>query len=85
MRKVAFVPAAFDDFIQWSTTDKKTYLKIVDLIKDIQRDPFRGLGKPKVLKHDLKGMRSRRITDIHRLVYEVTEEEVVIISCKFHY
>ena len=44
MRKVAFVPAAFEDFIQWSNTDKKTYSKIVDLIKDIQRDPFKGLG-----------------------------------------
>ena len=85
MRKVAFVPAAFEDFIQWSNTDKKTYSKIVDLIKDIQRDPFKGLGKPEILKHDLNGMWSRRITNIHRLVYEVTGEEVVIISCKFHY
>lgn len=85
MRKVAFVPAAFEDFTQWSTNDKKIYTKIVDLIKDIQRDPFKGLGKPEVLRHDLKGLWSRRITDIHRLVYEVKEEEVVIISCKFHY
>ncbi len=54
MRKVAFVPAAFDDFTQWSTTDKKIYLKIVNLIRDVLRDPFKGVGKPEVLKHDLK-------------------------------
>ena len=85
MRRVAFVPAAFEDFTQWSRTDKKIYSRVVNLIKDIERDPFKGLGKPEILKHDLKGLWSRRITDIHRLVYEVTEVEIVIISCKFHY
>lgn len=54
MRKVAFVPAAFEDFTQWSTVDKKIYSRIVDLIKDIQRDPFNGIGKPEALKHDLR-------------------------------
>ncbi len=85
MRRIAFVPAAFEDFNEWSTIDKKIYSKIVDLIRDIQREPFKGLGKPEVLKHELKGLWSRRITDIHRLVYDITEEEIVIISCKFHY
>ncbi len=56
MRKVAFVPAAIEDFTQWSTVDKKIYSRIVDLIKDIQRDPFNGIGKPEALKHDLRGL-----------------------------
>ena len=85
MRRIAFVPAAFEDFTQWSIADKKIYSRIIDLIKYIQRDPFKGLGKPEILKHDLKGLWSRRITDIHRLVYEITDEEIVIIPCKFHY
>ncbi|MGD8793483.1 MAG: Txe/YoeB family addiction module toxin [Anaerolineae bacterium] len=58
---------------------------MVKLIRDIDRDPFVGLGKPEPLKHDLAGLWSRRITDEHRLVYKVTEEEIVIISCRFHY
>nr|WP_293088010.1 Txe/YoeB family addiction module toxin [Okeania sp. SIO3B5] len=61
------------------------YIKIVNLIKDIQRDPFSGLGKPEALKYDLSGLWSRRITQEHRLVYSVYDEEIVIISCKFHY
>ena len=64
---------------------KKVYAKIVSLIKDVQRDPFSGLGKPEALKHELSGLWSRRITKEHRLVYSVSDEEIVIISCKFHY
>lgn len=64
---------------------QKIYAKIINLIKDIQRDPFSGLGKPEALKHDLSGLWSRRITKEHRLVYHISEEEVVIVSCKFHY
>ncbi len=85
MRKVAFLTRSFDQFNQWAIEDKKNYLKIVTLIKDIQRDPFSGLGKPEALKHDLSGLWSRRITLEHRLVYSVTDEEIVIVSCKFHY
>ncbi|NEO57483.1 MAG: Txe/YoeB family addiction module toxin [Okeania sp. SIO3B5] len=66
-------------------TNAKIYIKIVNLIKDIQRDPFSGLGKPEALKYDLSGLWSRRITQEHRLVYSVYDEEIVIISCKFHY
>ncbi len=85
MRKVAFLTRSFDEFNQWAIKDKKIYAKIVNLIKDIQRDPFSGLGKPEALKHDLSGLWSRRITKEHRLVYRVSEEEIVIVSCKFHY
>ncbi|WP_269321701.1 Txe/YoeB family addiction module toxin [Planktothrix paucivesiculata] len=82
---MAFIPRSFDEFNQWAMEDKKIYTKIVTLIKDIQRDPFSGLGKPEALKHDLSGLWSRRITQEHRLVYNVTDEEIVIVSCKFHY
>ena len=85
MRKVAFLTRSFDEFNQWAVEDKKIYRKIVTLIKEIQRDPFSGLGKPEALKHDLSGLWSRRITKEHRLVYSVSEEEIVIVSCKFHY
>ncbi len=85
MRKVAFLPKAFEHFSAWTTLDKKIYSRIVELIKDIQRTPFSGIGKPEPLKHELKGLWSRRITDEHRLVYKVSDDEVVIISCKFHY
>ncbi|NJO17007.1 MAG: Txe/YoeB family addiction module toxin [Thioploca sp.] len=85
MRKVAFLPVAFEDFTQWTRENKKIYTKIIELIKYIQRDPFSGIGKPEPLKHQLTGLWSRRITDEHRLIYQVTDDEIIIVSCKFHY
>ena len=76
---------AFAAFYEWTVHDKKIAKKIMDLVKDIQRTPFTGLGKPEPLKHDLSGFWSRRITDEHRLVYKVEKEEIIIASCKFHY
>lgn len=85
MRKIAFLTRSFDEFNQWAKEDKKIYSKIVTIIKDLQRDPFSGLGKPEPLKHNLSGLWSRRINQKHRLVYRISDEEIVIISCKFHY
>ena len=85
MRKIAFLPDAFDDFHEWALNDRKTYQKIVEMIKDVARQPSSGLGKPEPLKNNLKGLWSRRITQEHRLVYKVMEEEIVIVSCKFYY
>ncbi|MCB0137715.1 MAG: Txe/YoeB family addiction module toxin [Caldilineaceae bacterium] len=85
MRRIAFLPEAFADFTDWATTDRKTHAKIVSLVRDIQRDPFAGLGKPEPLKHELAGLWSRRITEEHRLVYRVTDDDIVIISCRYHY
>ncbi len=85
MRNTAFVPKALEDFIAWANENKKIHARIADLLKDIQRNPFSGIGKPESLKHDLKGLWSRRINDEHRLVYEVKDKEVIIHSCRFHY
>ncbi|MGB8699086.1 MAG: Txe/YoeB family addiction module toxin [Thermosynechococcaceae cyanobacterium] len=84
-RRISFEASAFDDFSQWAALDKKTYQKIVTLIKDINRSPFAGLGKPEALKHEYSGYWSRRINDEHRLVYKVTDRDIIIVACKYHY
>jgi toxin YoeB len=85
MKKIIFEGNAFQDFTEWATVDKKLYKRIIDLIKDINRQPFSGLGKPEPLKHELKGYWSRRINDVHRLVYKVSDDAITIASCKYHY
>jgi toxin YoeB len=78
---------AWDDYLYWQQTDQKVLQAINDLIKDIRRDPFKGLGKPEPLKHNLSGWWSRRITREHRLVYRVSgqnAEFVEIIQCRYH-
>ena len=84
-RNVAFDPLAWEEFAWWQTKDGKTQKKIFELIKDIQRNPFEGLGKPEPLKYNNQGYWSRRIDKVNRLVYKVTDETVIIISCKHHY
>lgn len=84
-RKIVFESSAFTDFNDWAKLDKKLQRKIIELIKDIDRHPFQGLGKPEALKHDLSGYWSRRINQEHRLVYKVTNNEIIILSCKYHY
>ena len=82
---ISFEENAFNDFNQWLVTDKKLQKRIVNLIKDICRNPFQGLGKPEALKYELQGYWSRRINDEHRLVYKIENERLIIISCKYHY
>lgn len=84
-RKIVFESSAFADFNDWAKLDRKLHKKIIELIKDIDRNPFKGLGKPEALKHDLTGYWSRRINSEHRLVYKITNEEIIILSCKYHY
>ena len=84
-KKVVFESSAFNDFNNWAKLDKKIYRKIVALIKDIDRSPFTGLGKPEALKYDLSGYWSRRIDNEHRLIYQVTNESIIIVACKYHY
>jgi toxin YoeB len=82
---LTFTQDSWDDYLYWNKTDKQIVKKINNLIKDIKRTPFEGLGKPEPLKHQLSGCWSRRITDEHRLVYEISEYGLVIISCRYHY
>ena len=76
---------AWDDYLEWQQHDKKIVKKINELLKDIERHPFEGLGKPEPLKGNLSGYWSRHITDEHRLVYEVKENSLYIAQCKYHY
>jgi len=85
VRNVEFIPKAFKEYQDWIKTDRKTALRIGDLIKDILRNPFDGLGKPEPLKHQFKGAWSRRIDQEHRLVYLINDASIVVISCYSHY
>ena len=76
---------SWEDYVSWQSNDKKILKKINSLIKDIKRHPFEGIGKPEPLKHELAGCWSRRITNEHRLVYEVADGKIYIVSCKYHY
>ena len=76
---------AWDDYLYWQVTDKKTLKRINALIRDIERRPFDGLGKPEPLKHQWTGYGSRRIDREHRLVYKVTDDAIVIVQCRYHY
>jgi toxin YoeB len=83
--KIIFSKNAWEDYTSWLNQDRKMLRKINDLIKDIQRTPFSGKGKPEPLKYDLAGLWSRRIDREHRLVYRVQDKELYIYACKFHY
>lgn len=82
---IVFVPDAWDDYVYWQGQDKKTLKRINVLIQATCRTPFEGIGKPEPLKENLTGYWSRRIADDHRLVYRVTDTEIVIIACRYHY
>ncbi len=80
-----FSDKAWEEYMYWQNTDKQILKKINQLIKDIKREPFDGIGKPEPLKYELSGFWSRRISDEHRLVYEVSQNCIAIVSCRFHY
>jgi toxin YoeB len=83
--RIVFSKNAWEDYTSWLQIDKRMLKKINDLIKDIQRNPHSGIGKPEPLKYDLAGYWSRRIDQEHRLVYQVIDNDIRIISCKYHY
>ena len=76
---------ALKEYVDWQSKDKKIIKKINEIIKDIQRNGNEGIGKAEALKHELSGYWSRRITDKHRFIYKLTENEVIIIACANHY
>jgi toxin YoeB len=85
MLNLKFTLESWESYVYWQTQDKKTLKRINDLIKDAQRNPFEGIGKPEALRYSLSGFWSRRIDETNRLVYEVRDEELIIISCRYHY
>jgi toxin YoeB len=82
---LAFHPQAWEDYLHWQKEDRMILKKINQLIRDIQRDQFDGIGKPEALKNDLSGFWSRRITDEHRIVYRIEGDELIIAQCRGHY
>lgn len=84
MKKIWF-DEAWEDYTYWQTQDKKTLKRINMLLKDIERGNFDGIGKPEPLKGDMSGFWSRRIDDMHRLVYRIRGDVMEIVSCKGHY
>ena len=83
--KIVFLTNGWDDYLYWQKQDKKVLKKVNELIRNCQRTPFSGLGKPEALKNDLSGWWSRRITQEHRLVYRVEKEMLYIAQCRKHY
>lgn len=83
--KIVFSKNAWEDYTSWLSEDKNILKKINELIKDIQRTPFEGKGKPEPLKYDLAGFWSRRIDREHRLVYQVSGNDILIYSCRYYY
>ena len=84
MNKI-FSDIAWEQYQYWIITDKKILKKINELIRDIERNGNEGIGKPEPLKNELSGFWSRRITDVHRLIYSIDEEKIYIAKCKGHY
>jgi toxin YoeB len=85
VRDLEFDPAAIEDLAWWVRQDRRKALRIIELVQDIQRDPFSGKGKPEPLKHELAGCWSRRIDEEHRLVYQIKDDRVRILACRYHY
>ena len=83
--KVQFDPDAWADYLFWQKTDKQILKRVNGLIKECQRTPFSGIGKPEPLKGDFSGYWSRRITKEHRLVYGVSKDRIEILQCRYHY
>ena len=83
--KLLWTEDAWEDYCRWQKEDKKTIKRINSLIKDIQRSPVDGIGKPEQLKENLSGLWSRRIDDVNRIVYRITEDAIEILAVKNHY
>jgi len=82
---LAWTKESWSDYLYWQTQDKKTLKRINKLISDTQRSPYMGIGKPEPLKENLSGLWSRRIDESNRLVYAIDDNQLTIISCRYHY
>jgi len=82
---LSWAEKAWEDYLFWQKTDKKVLKRINLLLKDIKRQPLEGLGDPEPLKHNWSGYWSRRIDREHRLVYQVSNESIIVVQCRYHY
>jgi toxin YoeB len=85
VRQLVFHAQGWEDFSYWTLNDRAMTKRVLRLITELLRDPFSGIGKPEPLKHALPGAWSRRINDEHRLVYLVTDKEIIILQARYHY
>ena len=85
MNKITFTPQAWEEYCYWQSQDKKILKRINQLLQDVSRNGFTGIGKPEPLKENLSGYWSRRIDDVNRLVYRIKDEQIEIIQCRGHY
>lgn len=83
--KLIFSEHAWEDYVYWQKTDKKTLQRINKLIKETKREPFEGIGKPEPLKHSMAGYWSRRINEADRMFYRVTDDALLIAQLRYHY
>ncbi|TCD00390.1 Txe/YoeB family addiction module toxin [Pedobacter psychroterrae] len=83
--RIIFLSVAWEDYLYWQQNDKSILKKINALIKEIERTPYEGQGKPEMLKHDLSGWWSRRLNLEHRVVYRIEDDSVIILQCRYHY
>jgi toxin YoeB len=83
--RLVFTPNGWEDYKHWLQTDRQIVKRINRLVDDALRDPSDGIGKPEPLRHMFTGAWSRRITDEHRLVYLVDDEDLVVLQARFHY
>ena len=83
--KLLWEESAWQEYLYWQTQDKKTLKRLNNIIKDIQRDCYNGIGKPEPLKENLSGWWSRRIDESNRIVYKQENNNIIIASCKSHY
>jgi toxin YoeB len=85
MRSIVLTEQSLEDLKHWLLNDVRLLRKVFDLMESMLRDPFAGIGKPEALKGDLSGFWSRRINEEHRIVYKVTQDSLILASCRSHY
>ena len=85
MGKISFSESGWEDYLYWQTEDKKTLKRINQLLQDILRNGYDGIGKPEPLRENLSGYWSRRVDSTNRLVYRISEDVIEVVSCRYHY
>ena len=84
-KTISFTTDGWEDYLYWQNHNKQILKKINQLLKDCQRNPFSGIGKPEQLRHEMSGAWSRRITEEHRLVYLPSDSDIRVLACRYHY